>query len=91
MDTILGKSIGLAEVLDRALVHVGPDDPALTVALRGTGVTALRTAATSGASLLVLRPLLTDDEFSEAWTMRIIDLHTLPDHVCVPFIGATGA
>ena len=90
MDTILGKSIGLAEVLDRALVHVGPDDPALTVALRGTGVTALRTAATSGASLLVLRPLLTDDEFSEAWPMPIIDPRSLPHHVHIPPIAAVG-
>jgi hypothetical protein len=90
MDTILDASMGLRAVIDRALVGVGSDDPALTVAHRGAAVAALRTAATSGATLLVLRPLLKDDEFTESWTMRIIDPGSLPDHVYVPPIGAVG-
>jgi hypothetical protein len=88
MDAILDASTGLRAVIDRALVRVGSDDRALAVALRGAAVAALRTAATSGATLLVLRPLLKDDEFGESWTMRIIDPRGLPDHVYVPPIGA---
>jgi hypothetical protein len=90
MDSILDASTGLREVIDRALVRVGSDDPALTLALRGAGVAALRTAATSGATLLVLRPLLKDDEFTEAWPMSIIDPRSLPRHVSLPPIGAVG-
>jgi hypothetical protein len=90
MDAILDTSTGLAEVIHRALVRVGSDDPALTVALRGAGVAALRTAASSGAGLLVLRPLLKDDEFTEAWPMSIIDPRSLPRHVSLPPIGAVG-
>ena len=79
--TVLDANAGLREVIDRALA----------VALRGAGVAALRTAATSGATLLVLRPLLKDDEFTESWPMPIIDPRSLPHHVYVPPIGATGA
>ncbi len=87
---ILDASTALAETIDRSLAPIGPDDPTLKVALQGAEVTALRTAATAAASLLVLRPLLTDDEFNRAWPMHIIDPRSLPHHVYVPFIGATG-
>jgi len=89
-DATLDASAGLAEALDRAVAHVGPDDPTDVAVLRDARRTALRTAAISGASLLVLRPLLKDDEFTEAWAMRIIDPRSLPDHVYVPPIGAVG-
>jgi hypothetical protein len=91
MDAILDASPGLKGVIDRSLVHVGPDDPAVAEAVQDPWVAMLRTAATSGASLLVLRPFLKDGDFIEAWTMRIIDPRSLPDHLYVPFIGATGA
>jgi hypothetical protein len=90
MDAILDASMGLRAVIDRALVRASSGDPALTVALRGAAVAALRTDATSAATLLVLRPLLKDDEFTESSTMPIIDLRSLPLHVCVPPIGAVG-
>jgi len=90
MDTTLDASSGLQGVLDRALVSGGHDDAAHTVALHRAAKADLRTAATSGALLLVLRPLLTDDEFSEAWPMRIIDPGSLPHHVYVPPMGAVG-
>ena len=90
MDTTLDASSGLHGVLDRALVSAGHDDAAYTMAPHGAVMAALRTAATSGALLLVLRPLLTDDEFSEAWPMRSIDPRSLPHHVYVPPMGAVG-
>lgn len=55
-----------------------------------TEVAALRAVATSGATLLVLRPLLSDDEFATAWPMRIVDPRSLPHRVHVPRIGAVG-
>jgi hypothetical protein len=91
MGSILDASTGLREVIDRTLIGVGSNHPVLSAPLQGASVTALRTAATSGAVLLVLRPLLDDGEFTEAWTMPIIDPRNLPQHVCFPFIGATGA
>lgn len=90
MDIALDVSPGLQGVLVRAPVHVSHDDPAHTVALSGAAMAALRTAATSGALLLVLRPLLTDDEFSEAWPMWIIDPRSLPHHLYIPPMGAVG-
>jgi hypothetical protein len=90
MDIILDASTGLAGAIDHALARVGPDDPNLAEAVPDAEVAALRMAAVSGASLLVLRPLLTDDEFSEAWPMPIIDLRSLPHHVHIPPIGAVG-
>jgi len=90
MDAILDASTGLQEAIDRARARVGPDDPTVAEAAQDAGVVALRTAAVSGATLLVLRPLLKDDEFSEAWPMRIIDPRSLPHHVYVPPIGAVG-
>jgi hypothetical protein len=80
MDAILDASPGLRAIID----------PTLAVALRGAALAALRTDATSAATLLVLRPLLKDDEFIESWTMRIIDPRSLPDHVYVSPIGAVG-
>jgi hypothetical protein len=88
--TVLDANAGLREVIDRTRARVGPDDPSLGATVRGAGVAALRTAAVSGATLLVLRPLLKDDEFTEAWPMRIIDPRSLPHHVYVPPIGAVG-
>jgi len=88
--TVLDANAGLREVIDRALAHVGPDDPSLGATVRGAGVAALRTAAVSGATLLVLRPLLKDDEFTEAWPIPIIDPRSLPHHVYLPPIGAVG-
>ena len=90
MDTTLDASPGLQAVLDHALVYVGHDDHADTAALRAAATAALRTTAASGALLLVLRPLLTDDEFSDAWPMRIIDPRSLPHHLYVPPMGAVG-
>jgi len=89
-DATLDASAGLPEALDRAVAHVGPDDPTDIAALRDAGHSALRTAATTGATLLVLRPLLDDGEFTAAWPMRIIDPRSLPHHVYVPPIGAVG-
>ena len=88
-DATLDANAGLQEVIDHTLAP-GSDDPSLTVALRGAGVAALRTAATSASTLLVLRPLLDDDEFTKAWPMRIIDPRNLPRHVYIPPVGAVG-
>ncbi len=78
MDTTLDAGPGLQGVHDH------------TVALHDAAMAALRTAATSGALLLVLRPLLTDDEFSQAWPMPIIDPRSLPHHIYIPPMGAVG-
>ena len=90
MDATLDACSGLQGVPDRALVSAGHDDAAQTVAIHRAAMAALRMAATSGALLLVLRPLLTDDEFSEAWPMQIIDPRSLPHHVYLPPMGAVG-
>ncbi len=91
LDDILDASTGLREVIDRALIGVGSDDAGRSAALRGAGVTALRTAATSGALLLVLRPLLDHGALIEACTTHIIDPQSLPHRLYVQSIGATGA
>jgi hypothetical protein len=89
MDRTLDASSGLRAVVARSIARVDPEDRELISALRGAGAAALRKAATSGATLLVLRPLLEKDEFIEAWPMPIIDPRSLPDHVSIPGIGAT--
>jgi hypothetical protein len=89
-DATLDASSGLQGVLDRALMSASHDDAAQTVARHRAAMAALRTTATSGALLLVLRPLLSDDEFSEAWPMQIIDPRSLPYHVYLPPMGAVG-
>jgi len=90
MVSVLDANTGLQEAIARALVPIGPDDPSLGAVEWDTGVAVLRAAATSGASLLVLRPLLRDEEFTKAWPMRIVDPRSLPHHVYVPPIGAAG-
>lgn len=90
MGSVLDASTGLRDVVDRAFVRVGPDDPSLGEIEWDAGVVALRAAATSGATLLVLRPLLNDDEFAAAWPMPVVDPRNLPSHMYVPPIGAAG-
>jgi hypothetical protein len=77
-------------VSDAELVLLGDDEPVHCAAAGGAAMDALVAAATSGATLLVLRPLLTDVEFSQAWPMRVIDPRRLPSHVVVPPMGAVG-
>lgn len=89
LGTILDTSGGLRLLVARAVARVGPDDPDLAATIPGAGVAAIRTAATSGATLLVLRPLLDKHEFTAAWPVPIFDERSLPDHVSIPRIGAT--
>ena len=87
----LDASTGLQEALERARNQVTRDnDPARTSTRQEDGMAGLRSAAASGATLLVLRPLLTDDEFLGAWPMPSADPRRLPSHVYVPPMGAVG-
>ncbi len=90
MDSVLDANTGLQEAVAPALVRIGPDDPSLRTVEWDTAVAVVRAAAISGATLLVLRPLLRDDEFTRAWPMCIVDPRSLPHHVYVPPIGAAG-
>ncbi|MEX1335993.1 MAG: hypothetical protein AB1Z66_11900 [Candidatus Limnocylindrales bacterium] len=90
LDATLDASSSLRELLRRALAHDSHDEPSDTVPPGDAQAEVLKTAARSGAMLLVLRPLLSDDEFSGAWPMPAIDPRNLPYHLHVPPIGAAG-
>lgn len=89
--TALDASTGLHEVLERTRLQASADgDPPREAEPRDIGMTTIASAVTSGATLLVLRPFLTDSELIEAWPLPSIDPQGLPSHVYVPPMGAVG-